>query len=177
MENAKLLTTKGSDEWYTPKYILDYVKKIFEGEIEIDPCSNGITKIGSKINLTKEDNGLGHKGWDSGNIFINPPYSMNKEFAKRVLNELKSCYNLQNNYIKKQNMAYLCHANTDTKWFTDLVNSKYCYKVVFIKGRVKFMKNVDGEIVSGESATKGSCLIFLKWRNTRIRKTTFERIK
>lgn len=166
-DKHKLLITTGSDEWYTPQYIIDFVEKEISDNIYTDPCSNGITKIGLSNNYTINQNGL-EKPW-YGTAFVNPPYSKNKEFGDKAIQEL------ENGNAEK--LAYLCFSNTDTKWFSKLANHKFCYKIVFLTGRVNFemfcpiekkivpayvmKKNKKGKMVKQiQSSTKGSCILF-----------------
>ena len=41
----------------------------------------------------------------------------------------------------------------------------YCYKIIFLTGRVKFLENVNDKLKERQGATKGSCIIFLSSNN------------
>ena len=38
-----------SQEWCTPQKYVDAIKEFFDGEIDLDPCSNDNSIIGAKI--------------------------------------------------------------------------------------------------------------------------------
>jgi hypothetical protein len=64
-----------SVDWNTPQYILDAVRQVFDGSIDLDPCSNAtsIVNASGEYNLElRGENGL-ELGW-SGNVFVNPPF-------------------------------------------------------------------------------------------------------
>lgn len=67
--------SKGSDERYTPKHVLDVVRKFGGGQIGLDPCASPDNWTKATFTFKKEDDGLAH-GWNGyGLVFMNPPYS------------------------------------------------------------------------------------------------------
>ncbi|MCL1893580.1 MAG: phage N-6-adenine-methyltransferase [Holophagaceae bacterium] len=61
-------------DWCTPKQYVNAVKKVWDGRIDLDPCSS----IYSIVNATTEfmlpeRNGL-YEEWDYPTIYVNPPY-------------------------------------------------------------------------------------------------------
>lgn len=61
-------------EWFTPYWILELVRVLFDGEIDLDPASTEEANIAVKAKnfYTKEQDGL-QQSWH-GKIFCNPPY-------------------------------------------------------------------------------------------------------
>lgn len=68
------IATSDSADWCTPPEILEAVREVFSGEIELDPCSNGSSQVGAKrVYTLPEHDGL-IEPWDAKTIFVNPPY-------------------------------------------------------------------------------------------------------
>lgn len=63
-------------EQYTPADVIDKVRRVFGGVIDLDPCSSELANLtvgASKFFCAAED-GL-KQFWVGANIFVNPPYS------------------------------------------------------------------------------------------------------
>lgn len=117
-----------SYEWYTPIEYIQSARAVM-GEITVDPasCKEANKIIGANVFYTKDENGLSAL-W-SGNVWLNPPYSMPEveDFTHRAITlyregVINQCIILVNN-------------STDTLWFHALLSH---YPVCFTKGRVKF---------------------------------------
>jgi len=134
------------DEWYTPARYIESARKVM-GEIDLDPASskqaNQIVK--AKQYLTKEDDGLSRPWW--GRMFMNPPYSMNKPFAEKMLDE----YGMGN--VDQAVVLVGAHA-IETQWFKDY----WDYVLCFTGHRIRFI-TPEGEQVAGNIA--GSVFIYL----------------
>lgn len=105
----KVLLSKNSDNWATPKYIYDhYIDSGF-----FDPCPLNSNFDGLKID------------WKDKN-FINPPYSNIKNWVNKAIEEHK----------KGKECIFLIPARTDTKYFRKLVD--YGVDIFFITGRLHF---------------------------------------
>lgn len=87
-------TKTGTDENYTPNTaeqpIIDLVLKVFNGKIDLDPCSNDLDSpnVPAEIHYTKEIDGLGVMWW--GNVFLNPPYSNPLPFLETLALNLET---------------------------------------------------------------------------------------
>jgi len=138
------LFSSGSDEWYTPEWILDLVTKVM-GSIDLDPCSDPYKRVPAKNHFTKEDNGLDKCWFD--NVFLNPPYGRKEspEWIKKAMYEQLHSHTYQ--------QMLLLPARTDTKWFNLLDVDILC----FLRGRVKF---VDGKGLTTNPAPFPSVLTY-----------------
>ena len=100
-ENSRLLSldwfikggfvgNSGDDEYYTPDYIVEASRQALGGQIDLDPasCEMAQKTVRAKKYYTEEDNGL-TKEW-SGNVFLNPPFSMLKAFSKKLISSGES---------------------------------------------------------------------------------------
>ncbi len=74
--NAPAPLTLASDEYRTPEWFLDLVRRFNNGDqIGLDPCTTRPNPVGARAFYTKADNGLvlPWHGW--GLVFVNCPYS------------------------------------------------------------------------------------------------------
>lgn len=129
-------TKKGKDEWLTPPYILEALRKF-----DLDPCSP-IKRVWqtADFHFTKSDNGLAKKWF--GRVWCNPPY------GNKAQKWLAKC-------VKHKNAIALVFARTETKMFFKYVWEK-ADAVLFIKGRLKFYHNSGTQ---GDSAGAPSVLV------------------
>jgi len=62
-----------SVDWFTPPEILEPVRKLFGGDIFLDPCTTYDNPTGAIALITEEQDGLSVDYWYHG-TFVNPPY-------------------------------------------------------------------------------------------------------
>jgi len=109
MNNLKVMFSKETDHWETPKHI--YVKYMSGGYV--DPCP-----LHSEVDNLKTN-------W-RGKVFINPPYSDIKSWVEKAIEELDNV----------EEIVFLVPARTDTRWFHRLLEKSP--DIEFIKGRLRF---------------------------------------
>ncbi len=133
-------THNESQEWYTPRYIFEALNYRFD----LDPCSPGADIapwIPADKHYTYHENGL-MMPW-SGRVWMNPPYGMD---TQAWLNKLA---------LHGDGIA-LVFARTDTAWFHRYVS--LASGVVFIRGRIQFVKSVDAADYTNEKVKpSGGC--------------------
>jgi hypothetical protein len=80
-----------SQEWGTPDKYVDAVRQFFGGQIDLDPCSNRHSIVRARIEyqLPRHD-GL-RESWDFPNIYVNPPYGIDKERGTSIKKWLFRC--------------------------------------------------------------------------------------
>jgi len=80
-----------SQEWGTPHKYVDAVREFFGGKIDLDPCSNRHSIVQARIeyHLPRHD-GL-RESWDFSNIYVNPPYGIDKERGTSIKKWLLRC--------------------------------------------------------------------------------------
>ena len=134
------------NEWWTPKQYIDSVRKVL-GEIDLDPasCEEANKIVKAKQIYTESDSGLKYP-W-IGRVFMNPPYSANKEFAEKMLYEYKI------NNTTEAIILLGAHA-IETKWFADYWDHVLC----FTGHRIKF-NTPTGAAIAGNIA--GSVFVHL----------------
>jgi len=114
-------------DWATPQWFVDLVKKKFNTKLKLDVCCYPETSKCKKY-FTEEDNALIQE-WDK-NFWMNPPY------GRSIPEWLEYAYNQS----KKHNKIGVCliPSRTDTQWFHDFACKG---KIVFMKGRLGFERN------------------------------------
>lgn len=134
----------GQNEWYTPDYILDAVREVFD--IQMDPASSDIAneRVQALVYYTIDQDGLKHE-W-RGNVFLNPPYSQPQigQFIDKLANSPKV-----NHFIVLVNNA------TETQWGQQLLSISCA--VCFPKGRIRF---VDPSGNEGQSPLQGQMICY-----------------
>lgn len=132
----KVLFSRKSDNWKTPKLIYEYyMKKGF-----YDPCPYHAKFDGLSIE------------WKESN-FVNPPYS---EISKWIDKSIQ-----QNE--KGNEVILLIPARTDTKWFRKLVD--YGCEIEFVTGRLHFNDSNSAPFPSCYVTLKGNEITYCIWRN------------
>lgn len=122
---APQLFTSESEEWYTPKDIIDAVIEVF-GYIDLDPCSPSVDgPVPAQQHYTQKEDGL-IQPW-AGKVYMNPPYGTQvKEWVEKCLREYDGKNVLE--------AIILVAARTDTKWFNLLNEFPWCA----VEGRLAF---------------------------------------
>ncbi|HMS90656.1 MAG TPA: DNA N-6-adenine-methyltransferase [Candidatus Absconditabacterales bacterium] len=148
MKNRKEENGSFNDNWETPEYILEFVRKYFKGENFFDPCPLSIDIGGGNFQI--QFNGL-NIDWQERN-FVNPPYNRHDKpkFIKKAYEE----------YLKGNTSILLIPATTEVKWFHQYI-IPYA-QIFFIEGRVKFKGfNSKGNYVTNKSGQTGSMICIL----------------
>ncbi len=157
-----------SDEYGTPKYIVDLLREAVGGCFDLDPASNAEANkvIKAAKFFTKNQNGLTYP-WH-GTIFLNPPYGAGKEKSeyKATLAELFMKKNIEEIKARrvKQTVAILNSQSIVTKWWPCLVG-RYADKNILWRRRINFIgaiakSSIDsGRHTPGFSSAKNGTII------------------
>lgn len=139
-------SAKATDEWYTPKCIIDTL-----GEFDLDPCAavNPLFQT-AKVTYNINDDGLS-KDWN-GRVFLNPPYSrpLIEKFVKKM--------------AEHNNGIALLFNRCDNKMFHETI-FKTATGMKFLRKRIRFLRP-DG--TPGDSPGCGSVLIAWGAANAKI---------
>ncbi len=142
------------DLWQTP---IDLFKAIDqEFNFDIDICASEDNHLcddyfSEKVSALKNEwshHSRNGRLFKNKICFMNPPYSKTKLFMETAAHQAK---------FHNVTVVALVNANTDTKWFSDVVKS--ANEVRLLTGRIGFIKSC-GKKASGN--TKGQCLVI--WR-------------
>ncbi len=146
--------TVSSDEWYTPKWIIDTL-----GPFDLDPCAPPIEVRPYEIAptaYTKDDDGLSRE-WH-GTVWMNPPYSrvLLRRFCERMT-------------AHGNGIALLMNRQDNLLWQEVIFPT--AKSMIFMRHRVKFLRPDDTTC----SPFFGSCLV--AWGDTcdhRLRNSDIE---
>ena len=104
-----------TQHWCTPVKYVEAIREMFDGNIELDPCSNknSIVNAGIEYMLPKDD-GIG-KEWNFKTIYINPPYGADRTRGTTIKDWLKKCVETQRKY-NSEILALVPVATNTTHW-------------------------------------------------------------
>lgn len=120
-------TGNRTDCWNTPKSFVEDVLIFFEGNLDLDPCSNNVEEPNVPANTiyTEENNGLS-KEWIANSVFMNHPYSNSKEWIPYAVNQYEKG--------NSKEMILLIKLDVSTVWW----NSVSDYPWIAVNKRLKF---------------------------------------
>ncbi len=133
-------------DWNTPLGVVEFVKDVFGGSIDLDPCWNpaSITNPTNKYSIADRQNGL-LLPW-KGNKFINPPYGrtflhkttyevLDPKKWKYLTTEQRSEYfdNSISDWIEKTAESSVEIGDNSIMLIPAYVNARYFTKYVFGK--------------------------------------------
>lgn len=124
MKGQAVVHSRGKDDWQTPAWLFNYFNKIYN--FELDAAADVRNSLCDAF-FDEQDDALKQSWKGYGNIFVNPPYSLNQKFIEKIVDELDGTFTV----------CALVPSRTDVRWFHDL--ALICAeKIYFIKGRLKF---------------------------------------
>ena len=120
-------TGNRTDQWNTPKEIVDKVVEYFGGPVELDPCCNNRDNpnVPCLLAFTEEDDGLAHQ-WNANSVFVNHPYSDSKHwipYARRMFDE-----------GNVQEMILLIKLDVSTRWYRSIADRPW----IAVNRRLRF---------------------------------------
>lgn len=147
------------DDWETPENVFDELNKEFN--FQLDAAADKKNRLCEVYFDKRLEGALSDKSdWSNkgkiSSVFVNPPYSMMREFVKKGYEESLS---------KKITVVMLIASRTDTKVFHDYVMK--AKEIRFIKGRLKFCLN---SIPSKNAASFPSAVVIFDGKKHRVPK-------
>lgn len=130
------LMSSDSPDWNTPREIIEPTRRLFDGSIDLDPCSNPGSIVDATVEWygdTPSDDGLA-LSWDLGlkretRVYVNPPYG-------RVIGAwTRKC--AAEGFAGGAEIVALLPARVDTGWWFDDVLTADA--VLLWRGRLKFL--------------------------------------
>lgn len=119
-----------SVEWNTPRAVFDPLDGIYH--FDLDPCSDGTNPRCERFFTAKQD-GL-KQVWKANAVWLNPPYA--RGVTGKWMKKAKESVAKGDCKI----VVALIPVRTGSKWFQEWVLGK-ADKVMFLEGRVHFIKN------------------------------------
>ena len=120
--------SSNTGDWYTPPEIVEAVRDLFDGRIDLDPCSNSheAPNVPALVHFTREDDGLSRPWF--GRVYLNPPYGKGiGPWIEKVREEHEAG--------RVTAAVVLVKAATDTRWFRVLSER---YPRCEVAGRLRF---------------------------------------
>jgi hypothetical protein len=136
-----------SQDWGTPEKYVVAIREFFDGEIDLDPCSNQYSIVSAKVEymLPKHD-GL-KDAWNFKRIFVNPPYGLDRKHRTGIKNWLYRCAQAHKNYGSE--ILALVPVATNTGHWKKYVFGKAKAVCFLYDTRLKFL-------VNGQNGGKGA---------------------
>lgn len=143
-----------NSSWFTPIEIIERVRLVFGGAIDLDPCTevNAQCTIQAKQYYTVETDGLDKANIWSGNVYVNPPYghyTHNKGMQELFLDRVMIEYGSGN--IRSCIMLLKCCVGS--RWFQKVLTLPHAW----LNDRLSFSSN---HSESGK-APFGSVLVYV----------------
>lgn len=125
--------------WGTPQKYVSAVKNVFGGYIDLDPCSNEYSIVKAKTEfLLPFNDGLLEK-WNFKNIYVNPPYGIDKERNTSIKEWFKKTIETRIKY--NSNIIMLVPVATNTNHWKQYVFGKANVICFLSDTRLKFLEN------------------------------------
>jgi hypothetical protein len=144
-----------SVNWCTPPKYVDAVRKVFNGKISLDPCSNEWSIVHAETEYRMpEKNGL-KESWNYPTIYVNPPYGSDKENGTTIKNWLYKCAHAHKNYDSK--VLALVPVATNTSHWKEYIWGRATAVCFLYDTRLRFL--VDGKD-EGKGAPMSCAMIY-----------------
>jgi len=148
-------TITDNKDWCTPQKYVEAVKKVFNGKIDLDPCSSIYSIVYAETEfLLPQTNGLLEE-WNYKTVYVNPPYGNDKERGTTIRDWFEKIAVAHKRY-NSEIIALVPVATNTSHW------KKYVYPVAraicfLYDTRLKF-------IIQGTDDNKGApmscCMIY-----------------
>jgi len=136
-----------SVDWCTPQKYVDAVKRVFDGKIALDPCSNQWSVVAAETEYSlPEHDGL-RESWDFPTIYVNPPYGADKERGTTIKHWLYKCAHAHKHYGAE--VLALVPVATNTRHWKEYVWGRATAVCFLYDTRLRFL-------VEGKDEGKGA---------------------
>lgn len=156
-----------SKDWCTPKKYVDAVKRMFDGKIDLDPCSNADSIVGARKEYRlPEQDGL-REPWTEARIYVNPPYGADRERGTTIKNWLKKIAQTYLAAPQEREILALIPVATNTRHWKEYVFGVADAVCFLHDTRLKF-------IIGGNEDNKGApmacCMVYWGKKTTKFEK-------
>jgi len=148
-------------DWCTPKKYVDAVRRVFNGNISLDPCSSIYSIVNAETEfMLPETDGL-RADWNYPTIYVNPPYGNDAERKTRISHWFEKIVETHKAY-NSEIIALVPVATNTSHWkkYVYPISSAICF---LYDTRLKF-------IIDGTDDNKGapmSCCAIYYGENTK----------
>jgi hypothetical protein len=115
--------------WNTPSWIIDLIKEVFHGTIDLDPCSNRTSKVKARVNYIYPKKDGPRDTWQGfQRIYCNPPY------GKGIDQWMRRCVNA---YIRGSQVIALVPSYYEVQWWQRII-MRSCQVICVPQSRIQF---------------------------------------
>jgi len=126
-------------DWGTPPIYIDAVRKCFDGDVFLDPCSNEWSVVNALIEYRRPQcDGL-KDSWNYPTIFVNPPYGADREAGTTIRDWLRRCARAHLDHGSE--VLALVPVATNTKHWKEYVWPAATGVAFLYDTRLKFLEN------------------------------------
>ena len=157
-QSMEVLTSSKSNEWYTPKWIIDKVIRVFGEKIDLDPasCEKANETVRANYFWTIDDDCL-RKQWHAKTVWLNPPRSVKGGKSMQSI-MIEHMHDQWLNGRFSQGMAVI-RTVPGYKWYNKAIALPAAYCVTY--DRVRF---IDADTMQ-EGGQDKMASTFLYWGN------------
>lgn len=157
-----------SQHWCTPPKYIEAIRKVFNGKIELDPCSNKESIVNADVEyiLPKKD-GLKEE-WNYKTIYINPPYGADRKRGTTIKNWIHKCADSHKKYNSE--ILALIPVATNTAHWKHYIFGKAVAICFLYDTRLKFLIN---GTTDNKGAPMACCIVYWGKNSTKF-KEVFE---
>jgi hypothetical protein len=136
-----------SVDWCTPEKYVESVRKMFEGEISFDPCSNEYSIVHAETELMLPDQDGLKVRWDFPTIYVNPPYGADRDRGTTIKHWIARCANAHDLFGSE--VLALIPVATNTRHWKDYIWGRAASVCFLYDTRLRFL-------VQGKDEGKGA---------------------
>ena len=144
-----------SVNWCTPPKYVDAVRRVFNGKIALDPCSNEWSIVNAETEYRLPDQDGLRESWDFATIYVNPPYGSDKERGTTIKHWLYKCAYAHKHYGSE--VLALVPVATNTRHWKEYVWGRATAVCFLYDTRLRFL--VDGKD-EGKGAPMSCAMIY-----------------
>jgi hypothetical protein len=154
-----------SQHWCTPPKYVEAVKLMYDGEIDLDPCSNDYSIVNAKTEFKlPEFDGL-VQDWNYKKIYINPPYGADRTRGTTIKDWLKKAATAHQNFNSE--VLALIPVATNTSHWKHYVFGRASAICFLYDTRLKFL--IDGS-QDNKGAPMSCCMVYWGENTTKFSK-------
>ncbi len=128
-----------SQTWCTPPKYVCAVRKVFDGTIALDPCSNPQSVVGAEVEYQLPDHDGLRSSWGYPTIYVNPPYGADRQRGTTIKDWLRRCARAREEYGSE--VLALVPVATNTRHWKDYVFGVADAIAFLYDTRLKFLVN------------------------------------
>lgn len=144
-----------SQHWCTPPKYVVAVRKVFNDNIELDPCSNPQSIVNANTEYILPDHDGLKEDWNYQTIYINPPYGADRERGTTIKNWIQKCSEAHKKY--KSEIIALIPVAPNTAHWKHYIFGKASAVCFLYDTRLKFL--VDGN-TDNKGAPMACCMVY-----------------